>query len=75
MSKIQTIFLENPEFYADKKGFAREDNIIITFLLYEAMRSEKSEWFHLISNLPRDIDILCFWNNNELDLLNDPKLK
>lgn len=34
-------------------------------------KNRKSEWYHLIRNLPKDIDYLIFWDEEELKLLGD----
>lgn len=71
-SEIKLVFDENIDFFCD---LSWEDKILLTFLLYENTKMEKSEWFHLIKNLPRDIDYLAFWPEKEMDLLEDEYLK
>lgn len=74
-SEMQHVFDENPEFYSRFIEKNWEDNILLTFLLYEFQKKELSYWHFLIKLLPRDIDYLGFWSESELDLLEDPYLK
>lgn len=39
--------------------------------MYEHGKGEKSEWYHLINNLPREIDYLAFWRKEEFQMLED----
>ena len=74
-SDLKEIFDNNPELYSRYLEKNWEDNILLTFLLYEYQKKELSHWHFLIKLLPRDIDYLAFWSEKELDLLEDPYLK
>ena len=74
-SELNVIFNENPEFYSRYVDKNWEDNILLTFLLHEYQKKEKSYWHFLLKLLPKDIDYLAFWSEKELDLLEDPLLK
>lgn len=52
-----------------------EDLVLITFLLYEHSKGEKSRFHHLISALPRDQDIMMTWPSSDLELFEDYELK
>ena len=74
-SEIKEIYDENPEFYSRFLEKNWEDNILLTYLLFEFQKKETSHLYFLIKLLPRDIDYMAFWSENELDLLEDPYLK
>lgn len=74
-SEIKDVFDENPEFYSRYVEHNWEDNMLLTFLLYEYQKKNLSHWHFFIKSLPRDIDYLAFWKEEELDLLEDPYLK
>jgi len=40
--------------------------------LYELQKGKKSEWYHLIHNLSKDIDTVLLWDDKDLELLDDP---
>ncbi len=39
--------------------------------MYEYQKGPKSQWYHLIRNLPKDIDYAVFWEKKELELMED----
>ena len=73
-SEIRFIFTENPEFYSSKFNSSWEDNMLLTYILFEYQKKRESIWYHLIENLPKEIDYLIFWSDEELKLLDDPIL-
>ncbi|CAD8076387.1 unnamed protein product [Paramecium primaurelia] len=73
-SDIQEIFDAYPQFFCLHCAGGWQDRILLTYILYQSQLGKQSQWYHLISNLPRDIDYLIFWSDEELKLLNDEKL-
>ncbi|CAD8098588.1 unnamed protein product [Paramecium primaurelia] len=73
-SEIQEIFDAYPQFFCQHCAGGWQDRILLTYILYQSQLGKQSQWYHLISNLPRDIDYLIFWSDEELKLLNDEKL-
>ncbi|CAK91275.1 unnamed protein product (macronuclear) [Paramecium tetraurelia] len=73
-SDIQEIFDAYPQFFSQHCAGGWQDRILLTYLLYQSQLGRQSQWYHLIANLPRDIDYLIFWSDEELKLLNDEKL-
>ncbi len=70
-SDVRKVFLDNPEFFSPCLTNSWEDRMLLVFLLYEHQKGTDSEWFYLLSNLPKDIDYAVFWNDEELNLLED----
>lgn len=70
-SDIRYIFCENPKYFSPSYTSSWEDHMLLVYLVRESGRGEQSEWYHLISNLPREIDYLIFWTQEELDSLED----
>ncbi|CAD8105416.1 unnamed protein product [Paramecium sonneborni] len=73
-SDIQEIFDSFPQFFSQHCAGGWQDRILLTYILYQSQLGKQSQWYHLISNLPRDIDYLIFWSEEELKLLKDDKL-
>jgi hypothetical protein len=73
-SDIQQIFDENKQVFHWNYFSDWEDRIFLAFLLYEHQKGPKSPWLLLISNLPKEIDLLCCWSPQEQTLLEDPRL-
>ena len=48
--------------------------MLMFFLLYEMQKGTQSEWFHLLNNLPKDLDYVVFWPDSDLEKLEDAKL-
>ncbi len=65
------MFEENPKFFYKQFTQDWEDHILLAFLLYEYQKGPKSEWYHLIRNLPKDIDYAIFWDKKELQYMED----
>lgn len=53
------------KFFTANKGGLIEDYIMLIFLLRQYQLGRESPWFYLINNLPRDIDIIDFWKDEE----------
>ncbi len=70
-SELRPIFLNHPTFFSSYHTSSWEDHMLLLYLLKEYSKGEESEFYHLIANLPRDIDYLIFWPDNELDQLED----
>ncbi|CAD8110312.1 unnamed protein product [Paramecium sonneborni] len=73
-SEIQEIFDAFPQFFSQHCAGGWQDRILLTYILYQSQLGRQSQWYHLISNLPRDIDYLIFWSEEEFKLLKDDKL-
>ena len=74
-SDINHIFVENPKFFSPSQASMWEDHVLLVFLLYEHQKGQKSQWYHLINNLPKDIDYLVFWDQEEIKMLEDVTLE
>lgn len=75
-SELRSMFDENPQI------FSRQlcpdyyfSNIFWAFILFELPKGEKSKWYHMFANLPKDYDCILFWEDAEFDLLQDSHLK
>jgi hypothetical protein len=55
------VFEQNPKYFAKRFSGDWEDHILLTYLLYEYQKGKESRWYHLIRNLPREIDYAIFW--------------
>lgn len=44
-------------------------------MIYEYQKDRESHWYHMLHNLPKNIDYAVLWDGNDLDLLEDPTLK
>lgn len=71
-SPLKKFFEENPQYFSKELHSNWEDHILLAYLLYEFGQGEKSEWKHLIANLPREIDYIAFWKEEEFGMLEDP---
>jgi hypothetical protein len=74
LSDIKKVFQQNTHFFHKKFNDSWEDHILLFFILYEFQKSRNSQWFNLIRNLPKELDYVIFWDDRELDLLEDKKL-
>ena len=73
-SEIFNIFQENKEFFWDDNDI--DEGLVLTvYILYEYQKGEKSELYHLIKNLPRDLDIMQFWGLEDIDNFSSVPLK
>lgn len=71
LSEIKLIFQENPEYFSNKFVSEWEDHIFIAFLLYEHLKGPDSRFYHIILNLPKDQEYVIFWDDQNLNLLED----
>jgi len=70
-SNLRQVFYDNPQFFSVYRTSQYEDHMLLVYILAEYAKGEQSEYFHLIENLPRDIDYIVFWEDEELDMLED----
>ena len=70
-SELRQVFYDNPSFFSVYQTSQSEDHMLLVYILSEYSKGEASEYYHLISNLPRDIDYIVFWDNEELKMLED----
>ena len=73
-SDVRQVFLDNPKFFSPYLTNNWEDRMLLVFLLHEHQKGEASSWYFLLSNLPRDIDYVVFWDEEELNLLEDKSI-
>ncbi|CAD8106814.1 unnamed protein product [Paramecium sonneborni] len=73
-SPLKKIFMEYPQMFSPKFLLQWEEYQFLTFLLYEYQKGKESQWYLLISNLPREIDNLVFWKSEDQALLKDKNL-
>lgn len=69
------MLVEHPEYFCKEFDANWEDHILLAFILYEFGRKRDSEWYHLITNLPREIDYVVFWGEEEIKKLEDKVLE
>ena len=48
---------------------------MLTYLLFEYQKGAESKWYHLIRNLPKEIDYVVFWEEKELEIIEDEWVK
>ena len=70
-SELRKVFIENPKFFSKKYSSSWEDHMLLVFLIHEYKRGRDSEWYHLLQNLPKDLDYVIFWSDEELKNLED----
>lgn len=72
-SVLNSIFVANPDVFG---GHTHEgdDNVMYAFMLYHLQLKEKSEYYQMIQMWPTDPDILCNWDEDTLEELQDPTL-
>jgi hypothetical protein len=70
--ELQDIF--NEEFYHYVWGW--EDRVLNTYLLYiYGLKETSNVWYHMVHHLSKDIDILGFWSDEDLEKFNDKTIK
>ena len=74
-SEVRPVFLDHPKFFSPYFTSTWEDHMLLVYLLYEYSKGEKSNWYHLLNNLPRDIDYVVFWEEEELKDLEDTTIQ
>mmetsp|Transcript_4225 Transcript_4225/g.3548 ORF Transcript_4225/g.3548 Transcript_4225/m.3548 type:complete len:113 (+) Transcript_4225:307-645(+) len=73
-SEAKHIFQENPKFFSPYHTGSWEDRMLLVYLLIEHKKGEKSLYYHLLENLPRDLDYVVFWDDEKIKSLDDPVL-
>ena len=73
-SELKGIFLENKTFFSPYYTSSWEDHMLLVYLIHEHSKGQQSDWYHLIANLPEDIDYVVFWTEDELNMLEDKSL-
>ena len=73
-SELKAIFLDNKTFFSPYYTSSWEDHMLLVYLIHEYSKGQQSEWYHLIANLPQDIDYVVFWTEEELSMLEDKSL-
>ena len=74
-SEVRPVFLDHPKFFSPYFTSTWEDHMLLVYLLYEYSKGEKSSWYHLLNNLPRDIDYVVFWEEEDLTDLEDTTIQ
>lgn len=64
------IFESNPSLFSIPDR-AHEDNRMIVYFLYEQSKGPESIWHHYISFLPKDVETIIDWNDEDLAQLQD----
>jgi hypothetical protein len=72
-SEVAALFQAHPEVY-DNSDVESEDLKLITYMLAERKKGPESFWCYLLRSFGRDVEVLCDWTSEELDLLQDPEL-
>jgi len=62
--------LNHPEVFGKDADY-NDDNMLTTFILYQRGLGIKSKYHTYFECLPRDPDILCIWEDEDLDELQD----
>jgi len=71
-SDLNAIFKKSPSIFAPKENPRYwEDFILISFILYEKQKGEKSFWFPYLNILPEKCDCLLNWDDEEIDEVQD----
>ena len=66
--ELQQIYYDHPELYG-KQNVDGEENILYTFIMFEAQKKEKSDFYQMIRMWPKNADILMCWEPEELQEL------
>ena len=70
-SELRKVFIENPTFFSAYHSSSWEDHMLLVYLLSEYKKGKHSEWYYLLQNLPKDLDYVIFWSDEELNKLED----
>ena len=73
LSDLKVIYNENFEIF-DDDGDIDENLVLIIFILYEFQKGKNSQYYHLISSLPKDQDIVSLWPESEIQAFEDYRL-
>jgi hypothetical protein len=72
-SELGDLFHEYEDLF-DEDDTHYEDLVLITFIIWEKYKGEKSKWFHFIRNQPTHFDVLQDWSVEELQMLQDSEV-
>jgi len=71
-SELNHIFKENPKLFSKKENSRYwEDYIMMSYILYEKQKGEKSFWYPYLSILSEDYDCLLNWDEEEINEVQD----
>ncbi len=70
LSEIQVILDENPDVFMFEGEFYHE-YLLLFFILYEFQKGKDSIWFNYINTLPKELDFLALWKEEELEFLEE----
>eukprot|EP00826_Nyctotherus_ovalis_P034336 TRINITY_DN2841_c0_g1_i6.p1 TRINITY_DN2841_c0_g1~~TRINITY_DN2841_c0_g1_i6.p1 ORF type:complete len:256 (+),score=52.17 TRINITY_DN2841_c0_g1_i6:68-835(+) len=71
-SELNPIFKASPKLFSDRLNPRYwEENIMITFILYEKHKGAKSFWHPYINILPEHCDCLLNWEDEEIEEVQD----
>jgi hypothetical protein len=59
-SEIRQVYTDHPLFFSHIHTSSWEDRMQLVYLLFEFQKGRESRFYHLITNLPREIDYLVF---------------
>jgi len=71
-SDLKEIFDKDSEYFIPANTWAWEYRMLVIYILNEYNKGDKSSWHHMISNLPRDYDVVSDWTEEEVEALEDP---
>jgi hypothetical protein len=71
--ELRDLYYHNPDVFG-KHTPDGEDNVFHTFVLWEMQKKEKSDYYQMIKMWPRGTDILMNWEDEDLEMLQDPTL-
>lgn len=72
-SEVAAVFQAHPEVYANS-DLECEDIKIITYILGELKKGRDSFWYYLLTAMEKNVEVLCDWTREEMELLQDPEL-
>jgi hypothetical protein len=72
-SEVAAVFQAHPEVFTNP-DLECEDIMIITYIFGELKKGRDSFWYYLLNALGKDVEVLCDWTREELELLQDKEL-
>ena len=72
-SVINAVFTSHPDVFTNSE-LECEDIKIITYILSELKKGQDSFWYYFLRGLDKQVDVLCDWTREEMELLQDREL-
>ena len=73
-SELGVIVREHPELFTSDQNSWYEDYRLIAYMLFERKKGRDSFWYHFLATLPKSVDTVLLWTEEELGELQDPLL-